>query len=148
MRGAYSLDLRERAVAAYKAGGHTYESIAQLFRVGVATVNRWLSRDRRFGSVERAPRGGGQPRAVDAEGDRFLLELVASEPDLTLAEISERYERKRGVVLATTSVWRALDRLGVTRKKKRSSRPSASRTTPDCSVGISHGSGSKPSRTG
>lgn len=148
MRGEYSIDLRERAVAAYKGGGHTYESIARLFRVGVATVNRWLSRERRFGSVERAARGGGQPRAVDEDGDRFLLELVASEPDLTLAEISERYEKERGVVLGTTSVWRALARLGVTRKKKRSSRPSASRTVPACSVGISRDSGSKRSPTG
>jgi transposase len=47
---AYSLDLRERVVAAVTAG-ETCRSVAVRFGVSVASVVKWSQRVRRTGSV-------------------------------------------------------------------------------------------------
>jgi len=37
----YSLDLRDRVVGAFDVGDMTDEQVAELFRIGEATVHRW-----------------------------------------------------------------------------------------------------------
>jgi len=44
---------------------------------------------------------------------------IEAKPDMTLVEIAEMLEAKRGATFAPSSVWRFLDRHGVTFKKKR-----------------------------
>ncbi len=51
-------ELRERVVAAYKAGEGTFKSLGERFMVGEASVNRWVSLARRTGSVAPTPPGG------------------------------------------------------------------------------------------
>jgi len=41
MGWAYSVDLRERVVAAFDRAGMTDQEAAALFKVGEATVRRW-----------------------------------------------------------------------------------------------------------
>ncbi len=41
MGWAYSVDLRERVVAAFDVRDMTDEEVATLFKVGEATVHRW-----------------------------------------------------------------------------------------------------------
>jgi len=96
MPAPYSVDLRQRVVDAYKPGETSYEAIAKLFSVGIATVNRWLSKKRKTGSVAAAAHGGGPVRRIDAEGEQLLLVIVGQTPDLTLDEIAERYAAHRG----------------------------------------------------
>ena len=72
MPAAYSMDLRQRVVDAYKPGETTYQAIAQQFSLGVASVNRWLSKKRRTGSVAPAAHGGGPVRQIRGEGKQLL----------------------------------------------------------------------------
>ena len=143
MPAPYSVDLRTRVIAAHAAGDQTYESLAATFRVGIATVNRWLRRQREQGDVTPAPHGGGQKHRIDARAEAILVELVRAQPDATLEELkgmlAVRLERPPG----RSTVARALERLGFTRKKRRSSPPSARVMPRDCSAGTSRGSGSK-----
>ena len=56
MGWAYSLDLRERVVAAFDA--MTDEQVAEVFQVGETTVHRWKRLKRETGSlVPPPPRG-------------------------------------------------------------------------------------------
>jgi len=60
MSKSYSVDLRERAVAAVEAGRLQAE-VGQLFRVSLATLKRWLAQ-RRAGQSLAPKRGRPGPR--------------------------------------------------------------------------------------
>jgi transposase len=117
---AYSRDLRERVVAACDEGGDTRAEIAERFSVSDSWVRRLLQRRRETGSITPKPRGGGQPPAFAGEAAERLRQAVAADPDATLKELAEA----SGVACSTSAVDRALKRLGITRKKSRSGRPS------------------------
>jgi transposase len=112
----YSMDLRERVVAACDRGEGTREEIARRFRVGVAWVYRLLQRRRETGSIEPKPHGGGQRPAFDPPAAERLRQAVEDRPDATLEELREAV----GVACGTSAVHRALERLGLPRKKSRS----------------------------
>ena len=122
---AYSLDLRERAVAAYEAGNESYQEVARLFSIGVATLDRWVSRFRRTGSVGRLPHGGGAPSKVDEAGLNTLCELIERDRDATRLELARAYQEATGVTLSVATVGRRLWQLGYSRKKRASTPPSA-----------------------
>ena len=110
----YSQDLRERVVGAVAAGASCHEA-AGAFEVGVSSAIRWVARWRQTGSAAAKPMGGKRSR-LDAHKE-WLLELIATEPDLTLEEIRGRL-RARGIVVSASSVWRFYDRHDITFKKK------------------------------
>lgn len=117
MAGPISKDLRERVVAAYKAGRGTYRQIAELFGVGEASVDRWLRLDRENKSVEAAPHAGGNPAKVPPEKYGDLARLVAEKPDRMVVEIRDEWERREGVSLSRSAMQRALLKAGFTWKK-------------------------------
>ncbi len=121
---AYSIDLRERVVAACDSRDGTREQIAERFSVSVAWVRKLIRQRRETGSIAPKPRGGGRAPAFDSEAAGRLREAVRADDDATLAELG----RAAGVSCCASAVHRALARLGVTRKKSRGGRPS--RTAP------------------
>ena len=128
MSWACSIDLRERVAAAYLAGGVTYTEVAERFSVGRATVSRVLRRRRETGSVEpKAHRSGNTPK-VDEKGRELLRQLVDERPDATLDELAITYRERTEVKLALCMVYRSLSALGITRKKRRSTRRNVKRT--------------------
>jgi transposase len=110
---SYSMDLRERVVAACDWGGETREHSAEQFCVSVAWVYRLLARRRDIGSIAPKPHGGGQPPAFQGESAERLRKAVEDCPDATLEELREA----TGVNCGTSAVSRALNRLGLPRKK-------------------------------
>ena len=117
---AYSTDLRQRVVAAYDAREGTQEQLATRFAVSVSWVRKLLRQRRATGSIEPRPRGGGHAPAFDPASDVRLRQAVRDDTDATLAELG----RLAGVACSPSAVYRALDRLGITRKKSRGGRPS------------------------
>ena len=122
---AYSMDLRERVVAACDEGGATREQVAARFSVSVRWVRDLLKRRRETGSIAPKLRGGGRAAAFDAEAGARLRQAVRDENDATLAELAEA----SGVACSPAAVDRALARLGITRKKSRGGRPSGTGRT-------------------
>src|SRR3954463_9220952 len=116
---AYSMDLRERVVAACDRGEGTPEQIAKRFQVGLAWVYRLLQRRRQTGSIEPKPHGGGQKPAFDSSAAERLRQAVAGRPDATLEELREAV----GAACGTSAVHRALVKLGLPRKKRRGGPP-------------------------
>lgn len=117
MPRAYSLDLRERVLAAARGERLSQPALAARFRVSEATVYHWLRRARETGGVAAKPHGGGRRPSVDAAGAAVLRDLVAARNDHTLSELQALYHGRTRVRLSRTALWRALDRLGLVRKK-------------------------------
>ncbi|HXT88843.1 MAG TPA: IS630 family transposase [Trebonia sp.] len=112
--GPYSKDLRERVVAAVDHGEGSQREIARRFRVSLTFVFRLLRRRRDAGTLDPKPHGGCPPPALDSDELQRLAELIRKRPGATL----ERLRESGGFRCSLTTVWRALRRLGLTRKKK------------------------------
>ena len=121
---AYSIDLRERVLAACDQAEGTREQVAKRFGVSLAWVYRLRQRHRQTGSIAPRPHGGGQRPAFDAAAADRLRQAVADRPDATLVELRATV----GVACGTSATQRMLGKLGLTRKKSRTGPPS--RTPP------------------
>jgi transposase len=111
----YSMDLRDRVVAACDSGEWTRAEVAEQFGVSPAWVYRLLQRRRMDGTY--APRGhrGGHPPAFSGQRLRQLDEAVEKQPDATLAELREQC----GIHCSLVAIHNTLRRLGYRRKKRR-----------------------------
>ena len=89
----YSMDLRERVVAAVDKGGLSCHKAAAQFGVGVNTAILWVRRFRATGSFAPGQMGGHKPKALSGKHRDWLLER-AKVRDFTLrglvAELAER----------------------------------------------------------
>ena len=112
--GPYSKDLRERVAAAVDHGEGSQREIARRFRVSLTFVFRLLRRRREAGTLDPKPHGGCPPPALGPDELRRLAELIRETPDATLEQLRQR----GGFRCSLTALWRALRRLGLTRKKK------------------------------
>ena len=115
MARAYSLDLRERVVAA-ATSGQSCRSVAKTFMVSVASVVKWSQRQRALGSPAARKMGGHRPYLVARERD-WVLARIAEKPDLTLRALL-RELADRGLVVSYYALWHFLQHEGVTFKKK------------------------------
>ena len=107
----YSMDLRQRVARAWD-GGLDAEAIAAKYEVSRAWVHRLIQRRRETGSL--APRKQTKfRRRVLADQEAKLAALIAAQPDATLAEIREALPTSA----ALSTLWVAIDRLGLTVKK-------------------------------
>jgi transposase len=113
------MDLRERVAAAAREERLTQAELAARFRVSTGTVSNWLRRVRETGGVAPKPRGGGRTASVDAPGAEVLTELVRAQNDRTLDELAALYHARTWVRLSRSALWRAVERLGLERKKSR-----------------------------
>lgn len=114
MARAYSLDLRERVVAAVVAG-ESCRQVASTFAVSVASVVKWSQRFRATGSAAAKPMGRGRPRSLAGERGWLMARLEAV-PDLTLRGLVSEL-RERGVMTSYGSVWRIVHDAGISFKK-------------------------------
>ncbi len=73
-----------------------------------------MRRYRRTGSLQPKPHGGGNPPILGPEDLERLRELVRQQPDATLKELCQQL----GVSCCLMTIARALDKLGLSRKKK------------------------------
>lgn len=138
MAAPLSLDLRRRIVARYRLGKETYKELAELFGVGEASVSRVLRRAREHGDLRPDPPGGGFPPRISDANLGKLVKLVAEKPDRSIEELCGVWTARYGGPVTTSSMYRALCRAGLTRKKSLSqprsssaqmSRPNAGRSS-------------------
>ena len=115
---AYSLDLRERIVAAVEQGERTL-LVAERFGVSSASVKRYVKRARE-GRLEADKRPGQQPW-LDAAAQAVLEQQVKDHPDWTLEQRAATLLEDTGVALKKSAIGRYLKRLSITRKKRASS---------------------------
>jgi len=112
----YSLDLRERVIAAIEGGASTGQAAAR-FSIGKATAGAWGRLKRATGDVTPARQGKPKGSVLDAHAD-FIFALIGETHDITLEEIADRLADERGVKIVPTAVWKFLDRHDMTHKKR------------------------------
>src|SRR5947208_698191 len=84
---AYSIDLRERVVAAHEDGGWTLQELADAYQVSLAWVKVLLRRWRKEGSVAPLPGGRGFPPKLDEAQIQALAAFLRAHPDATQEEM-------------------------------------------------------------
>jgi len=117
MARAYSLDLRERVVAAIEGGLSTHQAAAR-FSIGISTAGAWARLKRSQGDVRPSRQGKPKGSVLDAHAD-FILGVLEDKPDTTLDELVDRLAAERAVRIVRTAVWKFLDRRDLTHKKRR-----------------------------
>ena len=110
----YSDDLRRRAIEAVEAGASRHEA-AERFDMSPSTVINWMQRWREDGSAAAKPSGGSVSPLEDHA--KWLLSLVAKQPDLTLDEVVAEMA-KRGIAGSRSALSRFYIRHNITFKKK------------------------------
>jgi len=113
-----SMDLRARVVAAVE-NGQSRRSAATRFGIAPSTAIKWLDRWHRQGDVAPKARGGDRRSSPIEAHAGEILALIAERPDITLAEIAAHLQARHGLTVALSTVWRLLDRRGLTFKKNR-----------------------------
>jgi transposase len=109
-----SNDLRERILAAVDSREGSHRQIAARFRVNVSTITRLLQLRRQTGSLDPRPHGGGKPPTLEHDGLERLRGVVQQRPDATLAQLRQHLNLNGSIMI----VWRGLQKLAITRKKK------------------------------
>jgi transposase len=125
MAKPYSQDLRDRVIDAVERGKMSRRAAGRHYEVSESAAIKWLERVERHGS--REPVGHGGHRASKLLPHRDFLETARAEKsDITLQALCDRLSAERGVKADTSMMSRFFRKMGVTFKKRASSR--ASRT--------------------
>ncbi len=111
-----SSDLRERLIAAVE-NGQSRRAVAKRFRVAASTVIKLFDVWQREGRVQPKAVGGDRHSHRMEVHAEEILALIDKTPDITLAEIAAHLEETHGLRVAQSTVWRLLDRHGMTFKK-------------------------------
>jgi transposase len=115
MAASYSLDIRERVVAAVAAGMSRAQAAAH-YQVSHSSAIRWTRRQAETGSPAALPMGGKKPFTL-ANEEAWIRARVEEKPDITgrelLAELNQR-----GIEISYYGVWHFVDHVGLSFKKK------------------------------
>ena len=117
---AYSMDLRQRVVRA-RDRGMPVAAVAAQFEVSLAWVYRVLQRRRATGSIAPRKQTKFRRRSLSTDEEARLVFLITVQPDATLAELQEALPTRA----ALSTLWRTIDRLGLTVKKNGTRRRAA-----------------------
>lgn len=117
---AYSTDLREKIVRAYDEQLGSQRAIAELFGVSRSFVEKLLARRRLTGEIGALPHGGGRQPHCKTRDIRMVRQHIKEQPDATLAEVCHRVHQEHGTSVSHSTMSRLLTRLGLPRKKSRS----------------------------
>ena len=136
---AYSVDLRERVLAAVDEGTPVYQA-ARMYRVSVSFIYKLLTRRKKTGQTSPSATKGHRPRKLAGHIEK-LKQYVDSSNDATLQEI-QAWLAAQGVRVSLGALWGALERENLIYKKKHSRRrtgpgrcPERQRTMADTATG-------------
>jgi transposase len=113
-----SEDLRIRVIRAVE-GGMSRHAAAERFGISVSSAVRFVKEWRENGTTKARRVGGDQRSRRIEEHHEAIMNAIEAKPDMTLVEIAEMLQSEQGASFAPSSIWRFLDRHGVTFKKKR-----------------------------
>jgi transposase len=113
-----SEDLRIRVIRAVE-GGMSRRAAADRFGISAASAVRFFQDWRESGTTKAKQQGGDQRSQRIEEYREVIMAAIEATPDMTLIEIAEMLKSEYGASFAPSSIWRFLDRHGITFKKKR-----------------------------
>ena len=120
MAAPYSLDLRRKVIQACESQDQSQRAVAEFFGVSLSFVEGLLRRMRRSGELVPPRRRPGPRVKIDLMACEQIQAWLQERPDLTLAELAERLQARGAAAVSTPTLCRVLQRLGLRRKKRRS----------------------------
>jgi transposase len=144
---AYSIDLRQKILRACERHLGSQRTIADVFGVSLAFVEKILRQYRATGDIAPKPHAGGQRPRLDVAAQTVVQRLVGDNPDATLEELCTGVAVETGRRVSVPTMCRVLQRLGLPRKKSRSMRRNAIRRASN-RRGRATSSRSQPSTSG
>jgi transposase len=117
----YSLDLRERVLAALDTG-QSSPKVAVRFGVSEAFVRKLRIRRAQLGHFKSFP-PPGRARLLSEKDEERLCLLTFKHADATIPELRALAASKLRLIMSITTVGRRLREMGMTRKKSLSGRP-------------------------
>jgi len=118
MARPYSMDLRERAVAAVEQEGMSRQAAARRFGLAASTVITWVRRFHEKGDVKPGQMGGHKPKAISGEHRTWLLGRCEVH-DFTLRGLVHELA-ERGLKVDYRSMWEFVHAEGLSYKKNSS----------------------------
>lgn len=116
MPAAYSIDLRQRIINAYKAKEGSQRQLAKRFQVSLSCVKRLIRRYQQR-QVKPKSHGGGAIALIKVSDLGAIKEMVEEQPDALLRELCEGWEQKPGIKVSLSTMHRRLQELKLTIKK-------------------------------
>lgn len=113
MAKAYSYDLRQKVMQAIERDGLKKSEASELFNISRNTLNLWCQRKAETGDVQVKPRPTSSPKQKITDWEKFRA-FVKEHEDKTQAEMAQLWEGE----LSSRTISRALQKLGLTRKKR------------------------------
>jgi len=117
---AYSIDLRQKILRAWERHLGSQRTIADMFGVSLAFVEKVLRQHRTTGNIAPKLHAGGQKPRLGAAAQAIVQRLMSANPDATLEELCTGVAAETGVWVSVPTMGRVLQRLGLPRKKSRS----------------------------
>lgn len=114
---AYSLDLREKIVAAV-GHGMSKAQAARTFGVGATSVKRYVKL-KEEGKPLTPGKAPGKKATLDQSAMKLLEEDLRSRPAVTYEKRADLLNELLGVRVSKSTICRMVGRLGYTRKKDR-----------------------------
>lgn len=114
MASSYSVDLRERVVAAFRSGLSRAEAAAR-FQVSESSVQRWARLERQSGGVAPKPMGGKRPLLLQAQWD-WIVARIERQPDVALCEVLAELHQ-RGLKAGYHALWNLVRKARLSVKK-------------------------------
>ena len=113
---AYSKDLREK-VLSFLEEGHSKAEAKRVFGIAVTTINDWIKLKNETGNLQKRELN----RTFKKIEPEKLKTVVKEYPDATLEELAAEFH------CTDEAVRKALEKLNITRKKRRSSTENATK---------------------
>ncbi|SNB82490.1 Transposase [Kingella negevensis] len=104
---AYSIDLREKALNCYKRCNNA-SKVAKTYGISRNTLYLWIKLEEQTGSLKHQVKGQNATK-LDTQA---LKQYIEKNPDAYLYEMAEMFS------CSTSTIFYALKKLGITRKKK------------------------------
>lgn len=115
---AYSLDLREKIIAAIKEG-EGKAAVARRFKVDVSTVKRYVKLAE--AGCLKAKAASGPPSWLTPEAAKELKQQVEDHNDWTLEQHAEALGKTTKLKVKKSAIAKYFKKLNITRKKKSNS---------------------------
>jgi transposase len=115
---AYSLDLRQKIVDLYQPGEVSIRQLAQRFAVSPDFVRLLLKRERDTGTIAPKAYTRGPKPQLEQTHYQVLEGLLEADNDATLPQLATRLQARTGMEVSSSTVSRALKKMGISRKKK------------------------------
>ena len=132
MARAFSDDLRCRILKAYERGGASLRELAERFGVSWEYARKIRKQQLRYGQMERVvQKRHGPVSRVTPEVQQYLRSELRAHPDLTLWDLQRQLQKQRQVLVSKTLLGLWLQRMGLRRKKNRSTPKSKIRKKDD-----------------